>query len=62
MSSDSQGFGLQIPLVSETLVQNTIAHHHSKSNFSEQEVKNNVCKLIIKRLRTGTSGLRQPRV
>ena len=54
MSSDSQGFGLQIPLVSETLVQNTIAHHHSKSNFSEQEVKKNVYKLIIKRLRTGT--------
>ena len=55
MSSDSQGFGLQLPqVVSETLVQNTIAHHHSKSNFSEQEVKKNVCKLIIKRLRTGT--------
>jgi len=38
----------------ETLVQYTIAHHHSKSNFSEQEVKKNVYKLIIKRLRTGT--------
>lgn len=38
LSSDSQGFGLQLPqVVSETLVQNTIAHHHSKSNFTEQE-------------------------